>query len=298
MVPCAFDRFDIRLSQSACLPTQPGPASLPCAHPRALRMHELIAFLSGRPVRLPLRPRSPSSPAGVGQRKTKGPCIAALSLCWRPPIASKTASRAPSAVPPHHTTLHTNHTATCPPANEALPVTVPLAGHAFPAIQALRSLHAFPSEPASVAADRPAPRKHWMPIADATVSSGHAPPQPELAPAPRTLGLSSSSGSSKLYHRCGWRAASVMRGQACLSRPHATDSSKPPRKAADAPRELPEIHPQTTASRHGNPSWPCRPFCSHPSPPFGNLGSSAQACSCVASLSCGHLLRSPPSKLS
>lgn len=223
-VPCAFDRFDIRLfdllagdrqrhgesvhpltPSSPCLSAQFFHASLP--------MHELIAFLSGRPVRLHLRPRSPPFSLGVGQRKAKGPCIAALSLCWPSPIASKTASLAPSAVPPHHTTQSLHTTTLQHSLLQMKPYRLQcrsLDMHSQPSTP-LRPLLAFHSEPASVAADRPAPRSQLMPIADATVLTGHAPPQPELARPPRTLGLSSSSGSSKLYHRCGWQAASAMR---------------------------------------------------------------------------------------
>lgn len=215
-VPCAFDRFDIRLwgllagereshREKSVHPLTP---SSPC-----LRLHELIAFLSGRPVRLPLRPRSPSLPLGVGQRKAKGPCIAALSLCWRAPIASKTASLAPSAVPPHHTTqlLHTTTLQHC--LLQMKPYRLQcrsLDMHSQTSTPSALSMLSILSA-ASVAADRPAPRSQLMPIADATVLTGHAPPQPELGRPPRTLGLSSSSGSSKLYHRYGWQAASAMR---------------------------------------------------------------------------------------
>lgn len=93
------------------------------------------------------------------------------------------------ATPPHNAAHH--RAATFPPAIEALPVTMPLAGHAFPALQALDSVHALHSEPASVAADRPAPRNHLMPIADATVFTGHAPPSARAS-------TSSSNAGSEL----------------------------------------------------------------------------------------------------
>lgn len=165
-------------------------------------------------MRLPLRPRSPPFPSrrrtAQGQRTlhSRPMIMLAITNCEQNCVSCPVCR----ATPPHNT--QSMHTTTL---QHSLLQMKPyrlqcrsLDMHSQPSTP-LRPLLAFHSEPASVAADRPAPRSQLMPIADATVLTGHAPPQPGLARPPRTLGLSSSSGSSKLYHRCGWQAASAMR---------------------------------------------------------------------------------------
>lgn len=135
-----------------------------------------------------------------------------------------------------------------------------------------------------------------MPIADGTAFRGHAHLGPSLARAPRTPGLSSSSGSSKAYYLSGWRAASAIQSQACLSRLQVTDSSNLFGKQPMRSKELSDIlstHKPfpITGSPHHDTAMLLVSQCSHTS------GMKRPDLLRVALLSCSHIL-SNPSKLS